>query len=317
MRRTWSSSPFLPKFISVATVAVFAATALFTAPAQASRNGVEERLNTFAVGITFKFGKVDQLCSGALLTPYIVATAGHCAYGPTGEVGTDYLFTSPGTPLDAAIDPRIVQPKVVKIYTESTFSYEKLNIFDDIAFLQLDKPVTAKRYLKFATRDELNLLTESSTVTGYGYGHVYETGAGYSIYPRKYSLKWLPIDSSTAIGNTFPLTSATSAPCKGDSGGPILATLPSGKEVLLGMLSGADNVVDSCPNAESDGLFHIHLTSGYPYLALIAKIYNPAAVVVAPTPTPKVTTIKCKKGSVIKKVTALKPVCPKGYKLTK
>ena len=33
-----------------------------------------------------------------------------------------------------------------------------------------------------------------------------------------------------------------------------------------------------------------------------------------PTSANKTTTITCKKGKIVKKVTALKPVCPKGYK---
>jgi len=32
------------------------------------------------------------------------------------------------------------------------------------------------------------------------------------------------------------------------------------------------------------------------------------------SPANKTTTITCKKGKIVKKVTALKPVCPKGYK---
>ncbi len=316
MKRTWSSSQLRFKFAAVLVAAAFVVASL-SPIAHASRNGVEQPTNTFTVGMTFKFGSVEQLCSGALLTPTLVATAGHCAFSPTGEAGTDYLFTSPGTPLDAAIDPRIVQPKVIKVYTDPAFSTLDVNNVNDIAFLQLDKPVLSKTYLKFATRAELEQLVATSPIAGYGYGRVFETGAGYSIYPRKYELTWKPIDSSTVLTNTFSLTSATSAPCKGDSGGPIVASLPSGKDVLVGMLSGANNVLGGCGNASTDGLFYIRLTSGYPFLTLISAIYDPAAIVIPPTPAVKKVTIKCKKGSVIKKVTAVKPVCPKGYKLTK
>jgi hypothetical protein len=47
------------------------------------------------------------------------------------------------------------------------------------------------------------------------------------------------------------------------------------------------------------------------------------APVITPTPTPtptpaaKKTTIKCVKGKTTKKVTAVKPKCPSGYKLSK
>lgn len=315
MKRTWSSSQRLSKAIttSVLSIALVASSVI---SANASRNGSVEPTNTFTVGINFKFGEVEQLCSGAALTSTLIATAGHCAFSPTGETGTAYYFTSPGTPLDAAIDPRIVQPKVIKVYSDPQFSVADTNHVNDIVFLQLDKPITVKRYLKFATRSELNLLTAPSAIAGYGYGRVFESGAGYSIYPRRYPMQWKAIDSTTVLANTFDLTSTSSAPCKGDSGGPIVATLPSGKNVLVGVLSGANNVQGGCGSPSTDGLFYIRLTTGYNFLPLIASIYNPATAPETPVVAKKVT-IKCKKGSVIKKVTAVKPVCPKGYKLTK
>lgn len=300
-------------------LAVFTSITLIWAnsPANASRNGVEEPANTFTVGINFKFGDVEQLCSGAMLNPTLVVTAAHCYISPIGETGTSYIFTSPGTALDAAIDPRIVQPKVVKVYVDPQFSALDTNNFNDIAFLQLDKPVLSKTYLKFATRAELEQLTTSSPVSGYGYGRVFETGAEYSLYPRRYQLQWTPIDAQTVRASTITLSSAAATPCKGDSGGPIVATLPNGRQILVGALSGANNVQGGCGNKSPDGLYFIRMTVGYPFLPLISPIYDPAAAIVTPTPTPapaKMTTIKCKKGSLIKKVTALKPTCPKGYK---
>ena len=251
-----------------------------------------------------------------MLTPTLVATAGHCAYSVTGAPGTDYLFTSPGTALDAAINPTIIQPKVIKVFTDPEFSTLDANNINDIAFLQLDKAVSSKSYLKFATRAELETLSETSTIAGYGYGRVYETNQAYSIYPRRYAMTWRTIDSSTVLANTFNLPSATATACKGDSGGPIVATLPSGREVLVGMLSGASNVLGGCGNPSPDGNFYIRLTAGYPFLSMIASVYNPLANP-TPTPTPVKKTIKCRKGTVVKKVTAIKPVCPKGYKLVK
>lgn len=57
------------------------------------------------------------------------------------------------------------------------------------------------------------------------------------------------------------------------------------------------------------------------------KLIEEKVVVAAPSPTPtatasapavkKLVTIKCVKGKTIKKLTAVKPVCPKGYKLSK
>ena len=317
MRRTWfSSQPQFKKLVALLAAAFLIS--LSPNNAFASRGGVEERNNPFAVGMSFKFAGVDELCSGLLLAPTLIVTAGHCYYSPKGDIGTDYIFTAPGQPLDAPLDPRIAQPKIVKAFLDPTFNTKEFNNVNDIAFLQLDKALPGSKFLKIATLDQVKALG-SVVLKGYGYGKVYETNSDYSVYPRMYSMTWVPLDSVTATSNTFVVPSATSVPCKGDSGGPIVATLPSGEQILVGALSGASAVVNGCGTPATDGNFYIRLTVAYPYLSLISSIYDPLKVPTAspsPTPTKKVT-IKCKKGTVIKKVTAIKPVCPKGYKLTK
>ena len=314
MRRTWSSSRRLYKAFASVLTALFLLSLFTLSPAKASLNGVEEPSNQFTIGITFRFGLSEQLCSGIALNPTVVATAAHCVLSTNGEIGSDYYFTTPGTPLDAAIDPRIIQPRVIKSIYDPSFSPLDSNNLNDIAFLHLDKPLPVTTFLKFATKSELEQLTESSTVAGYGYGRVFETDQPYSIYPRKYQLSWTVMKTSAPWSNTFAISSFSSAPCKGDSGGPIVATLPSGKVVLVGVLAGAQNVKGGCATQDKDGRFYIRLTAGFPFLPLISSLYDPAAV--SPIPAKKIT-IKCKKGSYIKKVTAVKPVCPKGYKRVK
>lgn len=322
MKRIWFLSQLQFKTFSIFATVVIAATSFLISPAQASRGGVEERNNTFAVGLSFKFAGVDELCSGLLLAPTIIATAGHCYYSPKGDVATDYIFTAPGQALDAPLDSRVAQPKVVKAYLDPTFNTKEFNNVNDIAFLQLDKALPGNYFMPIATADEIKNLG-GVVVKGYGYGKVYETNASYSIYPRMYSGMWKPFDSGTATSNTLMIPSASSVPCKGDSGGPIVATLSSGKQLLVGVLSGASDVVNGCGTQAADGNFYIRLTLANPYLSLISAIYDPAKAPVAtptatPAPTPaKKVTIKCKKGSVTKKVTAVKPACPKGYKLVK
>ena len=48
--------------------------------------------------------------------------------------------------------------------------------------------------------------------------------------------------------------------------------------------------------------------------ALVQPSATPAAEAKSTTPVAKSATITCVKGKLIKKVTAVKPVCPKGYK---
>lgn len=307
MNRIWSSSQFLrnTKFAVASAVAVILALTVVPV-SHASRNGVEEPTNTFTVGITFKFDGVDQLCSGAMLTPTLLITAAHCAYSTSGSKGTDYQLTAPGIPLDAAINPTIVQPKVIKIFTNPTFTTQDANNNQDLAILQLDKAFPVKSYLKVATKAQILAMDSSTAIAGYGYGRVFETGMSYSIYPRKYDLQWRVIDTSTPYVNTFNIISPSATACKGDSGGPIVATQKDGSKVLVGVISGASLIVDGCGSPAADNMYYLRFTTAFAFMPLISSLYDPVVG------KAKIT-IKCKKGSTIKKVTAVKPICPKGY----
>jgi len=314
MKRIWSSSRFPrnPKF-SIAALISISLIVTSAQPVNASRGGIEEPGNSFTVGFTFKFGSVDQLCSGALISPTVIATARHCVYSSAGEYATDYIFSPPGTELDAAINPNLIPVKVKRLVLDPNFKSDLNNRVNDIAFIQLDKALGTKGFIKIASKANIQAI-ETSTVYGYGYGAVFETGINYSVYPRRYSLDWIKSETQTILSNTFSLPSKINSACRGDSGGPIVAKTPTGESILIGLLSGAADVVDNCGTKSSDGNFYMRLTAAHPFLPLIVDIYNPNA-----TPSPSVAPIKkktitCIKGKLIKKVTAVNPKCPTGYR---
>ncbi len=281
-----------------------------TTTATASRNGIERKTNTFAFGITFKLSGIDQVCSGALLGPSLLVTAGHCIYDEAGKMGTNYYFTKPGVELDAAIDPSVRQPKILKVFTQPGYVVNAANQKDDIAFVQLDIPLATKGFIRLATTDEISKLTADQPIKGYGYGHVYETNAPYSIYAREYAINW-EVPTSTPP-TTVQIHSTTSTACSGDSGGPITTTSATGEEILIAVMSGAASVVNNCGTAGADEKFIMQVTVVDTYKALMP-------VIAAPTPTPtvkKLYKITCVKGKVKKYYTATNPKCPTGYKQT-
>lgn len=314
MKRIWLLSRLrfsVRKLLLVSGLLAFLISSTYAATA--SRGGVEEIDNSFTVGFTFRFGEVSQLCSGSLLSPTLIITARHCVYSNAGQYGTDYIFSPPGTQIDAAIDPKVIPVKVKKLILDTNFQADLLSKTNDIAFIQLDKSLATKGFIKPATKVEIDSL-ETNTVSGFGYGAVFETGAKYSIYPRRYNLEWKISDSSTASSSTFSIPSKTNSACKGDSGGPIVATLTNGQKVLVGVLSGAADVVDNCGSMAPDGNYYMRITKAYPFLSLVSQIYDPNALATAlPTPTKK-KVITCVKGKIIKKITGTNPKCPTGYK---
>ena len=276
-------------------------------PASASKGGVERPKNSFTVGITFKHQGIDQLCSGALISPILIVTAGHCVYDEKGGVGTNYYFTKPGVALDAAINPKVKPVKFYKHFSKPGFDVNIPGQPDDIAFIQLDSPLATSGFIRVATADEISNVSDKEIAKGYGYGAVFETGMQYSIYPREFHIHWNK--PTTTPPSRVELNSDVATACTGDSGGPITTVLPSGEEILLAVMSRAARVLNDCGTVGPDGEYTMQGTVVDSYKYLIKN------VVPSPTPKPtkKIIKITCYKGKVKKVITGANPKCPKGY----
>lgn len=315
-RRTWFSSPkqnkrFFSVFFLILSIAFST-----SSPAHASRNGVLIKTNKFAVGFTYMDGSTSRVCSGSLIAPKIIVTAAHCVLSPGNIQGTDYIFSAPGVPLDAAIDPSKPRPKVAKFVVAPKYVPSTSDEVDDIAFLILDIPLATSGFIKIASAADIKSIDFTSKVAGYGFGAVYETGINYSDYVRKYALSGEELKAIPNTENMFDIGSHTAAACTGDSGGSITWVNPAGEEVLLGALSGAANIQNRCGSTMPDNLFHMRFTQVNAFVSLLGSDYNPATIFATPTPTPtaKKITIKCVKGKITKTVTGTNPKCPTGYK---
>ena len=291
--------------------------AIFPVSAKASRNGIERPQNNFTIGFTFKVNGVSDLCSGALISPTFIATAAHCVTGYDSKRHTDFIFTPPATKLDAPINS-VTQPKVLKLTIPEGYFKTESSEVNDIAFIQLDKPLATKGFIQIATDVEVSTILENAALKGYGFGAVYETGETYSLVAREYGLNWSkPKADSTQI---FQLSSKNSVACSGDSGGPITFTPSSGPEVLVGVLHGAAFVSNRCGTTAPDGLYYMQVSLISSFLPLINEELKKSFQLPTPTPTatakPKIYKITCLKGKTKKYLTGANPKCPIGYKQT-
>jgi len=225
---------------------------------------------------------------------------------------------------------------------------------DDIAFLLLEKPLVSKYSVEIATESDIRLIKANRlliTHIGYGLQKMNQSdGKPYLVNLKSYSngssrFAPHPALEANTIGSE---ETGDKALCGGDSGSPWYATI-DGVEKLVAVTVGASGCRG--PDSGRNGTFG---TVIYPYLHLIAdhlKKFNAdkAAVdklALAQTAADKIIadakieaekiiadarieaekiaaaakvaaskkTVTCIKGKLTKKVTAVNPKCPAGYK---
>lgn len=195
-------------------------------------------------------------CSGVLVAPTKVVTAGHCAAGEhwddTNPDGTVFGFALTGTDqlptvnADNTTNWHGGTPTAVwRQWSHPSFNAVTLD--NDIAVLTLDTPVTATP-LPLAPADDTADYAVGTNATVYGWGRTSSTSEDLSQTLRKATLPIDPAaDCTAAYGTQFNAAhqvcagpaatgtdDGTTGVCNGDSGGPLVV---AGR--LVGVTSGA------------------------------------------------------------------------------
>jgi secreted trypsin-like serine protease len=296
------------KRISVITALILFFSFADLSPVQAVYGGMDATGNGVVVLITSMYSATQQAsCSGALIEPRIVVTAAHCIYNQAGSISTSIIVCSPG--VDRSKVPCSVG--VAKTFTATDFNVTDTayNQLDDIAFLVLSESLTIPVVSGIANKTQIAQILASTTpllVVGYG-----DTAPNQHVYPSSPNAAMVAIDIDATAATRFkPHTwyvgSKISTPCSGDSGAPVLQ-VSNGQVLLVGIINAG---LSSCGSSNFNGTFYNAMmeVGAYPSLLLDAENF-----VNAPPPAPKKISIVCQKGTIVKKVTAVKPTCPKGY----
>jgi Trypsin len=282
-------------------------------------------------------------CSAALLTPQIVISAAHCTDANTPHQGMAYETSAfipekqwwaspPG--VDASVVDLSTRVKIVKGYI--TKGYKNLlpctpsgcTQIDDIVFYILEKPLVASYSIRIATEaDVAKIKQQKMVVTHIGYGLQGDVKSSQNVDGKPYKIPGTVLNEIVRIGNPEKSTnkiirimqSKTQSLCPGDSGSPVYVNINGVEKNLAVQFSGRGLCVNEAPGEVPLALN----TLVYPYIdllrseplaaSLIAK-YDIDVAADKAAAARKATSITCVKGKLTKKVNAVKPVCPTGYK---
>ncbi|HEY5286596.1 MAG TPA: serine protease [Solirubrobacteraceae bacterium] len=232
----------------LATVLLLAAP---TPPATAIIGGTTVQTGTFpslAYVVDFQ-GQLAYQCTGTVIAPSLVLTAGHCAE----NMQTGAPFSTSGfRVVTGAVDP--LQPGDLVSTVLGVISYpglERKVDNGDVALLVLSTPTTAPP-IALAGPEQAKRLTAGApaTIVGWGKTAFEQTtlteqlqSASTVVQARKWCRRNAPpFFARSEICTITPPSYATGV-CQGDSGGPLIAIGPSGEPIEVGV---ADHVYGRC-----------------------------------------------------------------------
>jgi secreted trypsin-like serine protease len=213
-------------------------------------------------------GPEIETCTGTVVAPRIVLTAGHCVQSPRGNLRSTSGFkvtTGAGDIRSAPADSisRVSRVLIIPGYNPSIFRY-------DVGLLILSAPVAATP-MRLAGPADANLLAEGTPLTIAGWGFPKKPPAQPSSPLRA---------GQTTIGSTasceqfqageargfypefqfcaFATDQSKTISCKGDSGGPGIVTAPNGTRIQVGVIS---SQADNCAIDEPEVLTRVDVVS--------------------------------------------------------
>lgn len=193
-------------------------------------------------------GEHGFACTGTVIAPRVILTAGHCAEDPeTGRItpARDYLVATGVADPSQSGPGNVFQVAEVHPYPE----FDPGALRGDAALLILSTP-TAAPPLVLAGPTDVGLYAGGASVQLAGWGL---TSASAKQAPRSLRATSTTVQSPTACRSktrsyyppyspalqlcTLPMTAKKSGGCFGDSGGPAIGLRPDGTPVELGVIS--------------------------------------------------------------------------------
>lgn len=235
-------------------------------------------------------GKYAYQCTGTVVAPSLVLTAGHCAE----NVKTGARYAPSGYRIvTGAVDPLAPGASVSTVLGVIVYPGFKRKVDDgDAALLVLSAPVKAPP-IALATRSDMAHLRAGSPAVMAGWGLTSYTqrlptetlqSASTVVQGRKWCAgNAPPFYAKSEICGIAPPSYATGA-CSGDSGGPLLAQRPvGGEEIQIGI---AVHVYGQCSTRHPSVWMSISSISAWIHTWIAAYKLPPVSSTPVPAPSP-------------------------------